>query len=51
MAGELPFIEDLVKRFTLLVTSALELFRASYSEKVRATPAEFYLTPTMRSSS
>ena len=49
LAGALPFIEDLVKRFSLPATPALHEFRQEYSRKVRAIDHEFYLTPAMRS--
>ena len=48
LAGTLPFVEDLVTRFSLEVTPALTVFRQRYSEKMREVPSEFYNTAAMK---
>ena len=47
LAGTMPFIEDLVRRFSLPHTAALQQFRQSFDTKMREVPIEFYRTQAM----
>ena len=49
LAGTQPFIEDVVRRYGLPDTPALQQYRTEYQNKMREIPADFYRTPAMTS--